>query len=443
MKFPLLLAAALLLSCGSDSTLPACTPGQSVSCAGPGGCAGQKICAADGRSYTACLCGGAAPDAGVTSDGAASPDVSPPPADATLASDVGASDIPADLPPAPPPDAPVILPFQEVAPCSSESDYTSTRTVTATALLKFSPPCVRVPRGAAVTFMMNFASHPLKRSMSRGDVVNNPIKDTSTGTEATFLFERVGFFGFYCALHGASDNGNNMAGVVWVTDKAPPPPDAGGGGFGALHVVPSVRDFGPVAVGASSDTFTFSVTNTGAGPLGGLAVNVNGADFVAPAADNRCAGVFVLPPGNTCTVGVQFKPGSAGLKSGSIIASAGGQTVTASLTGTGRSPARLIMAPSAAMLAGQVGQTGAPVTFNVANEGDVSTAAVSGALGGTDAGSFAITNNTCLAPLAKGATCTMSVALKAASPGTKSATLTVSSPIGGMATATLTGAVTP
>ena len=56
-----------------------CTPGQSVACVGPGGCAGGQACNADGTAYAACDCGGstdagsddsdatgAAPDADVT-----------------------------------------------------------------------------------------------------------------------------------------------------------------------------------------------------------------------------------------------------------------------------------------------------------------------------------------------------------------------------------------
>jgi len=69
-----------------------------------------------------------------------------------------------------------------------------------------------------VKFMMAFASHPLKPSAMRGDTANNPIKETTTGTEASFTFDKTGFFGFFCTIHGAADNGNNMAGVVWVTD---------------------------------------------------------------------------------------------------------------------------------------------------------------------------------------------------------------------------------
>lgn len=108
--------------------------------------------------------------------------------------------------------------FTDVAPCSAEGDYMKVTTITATQLLKYSPACVQVKKGTAVKFMMNFASHPLKPSAMRGDAANNPIKETTTGMEASFTFDKTGFFGFFCTIHGASDNGSNMAGVVWVTD---------------------------------------------------------------------------------------------------------------------------------------------------------------------------------------------------------------------------------
>lgn len=41
---------------GADKSL-ACVPGQSDSCAGPSGCSGAQVCAADGASYDECVCG--------------------------------------------------------------------------------------------------------------------------------------------------------------------------------------------------------------------------------------------------------------------------------------------------------------------------------------------------------------------------------------------------
>jgi len=62
------LALAIVASptaCSSKS----CTPGQSVACTGPGGCAGGQVCNADGTGYEACACG--ATDSGTPNDSSA------------------------------------------------------------------------------------------------------------------------------------------------------------------------------------------------------------------------------------------------------------------------------------------------------------------------------------------------------------------------------------
>jgi hypothetical protein len=73
-------AAACVAACGGgggsqapDASNPqACVPGQSIACAGPAGCSGDQICAADGSGYGACQCeAGPGPDGG-TGDAAQS-----------------------------------------------------------------------------------------------------------------------------------------------------------------------------------------------------------------------------------------------------------------------------------------------------------------------------------------------------------------------------------
>jgi hypothetical protein len=210
-------------------------------------------------------------------------------------------------------------------------------------------------------------------------------------------------------------------------------------GMGTLTVTPQAHSFGPIAIGATSDSFSFLVSNAGSGPVRSFVVNLNGPDFIAPMVDDKCALVTTLAAGASCAVGVRFKPVSRGIKSGSLVASGDGQTVTATLTGTGQSVAQLLISPMAQMFAGQIGKEGQPIHFTIANAGDVATGALTVAIGGTDAVAFKIVSNSCLAPLAFGASCTVGVSMNASSAGTKVAVLTVSSSVGGMATASLTG----
>jgi plastocyanin len=105
--------------------------------------------------------------------------------------------------------------FMSVAPCSAETDYMSTGTITASGI-SYSPKCVKVSKGGSVKFMMDFTIHPLRASKMRGNTTSNPIKDTDTGMESTVTFPDAGFFAFYCNVHGPADDGKNMAGVIWV-----------------------------------------------------------------------------------------------------------------------------------------------------------------------------------------------------------------------------------
>lgn len=68
---------ASILACGStEPTAATCVTGQSIACAGPGGCSGSQICKSDG-TYDACNCGQPNPDGGTT-DGSTTTDGSAP-----------------------------------------------------------------------------------------------------------------------------------------------------------------------------------------------------------------------------------------------------------------------------------------------------------------------------------------------------------------------------
>jgi len=53
----LLALAHTLLSCSSSGDQTACSPGQSIQCAGALGCVGVQLCNSDGTSYGDCTCG--------------------------------------------------------------------------------------------------------------------------------------------------------------------------------------------------------------------------------------------------------------------------------------------------------------------------------------------------------------------------------------------------
>jgi plastocyanin len=107
--------------------------------------------------------------------------------------------------------------FTAVDPCPTEADYDAGTAISfPSGGLNYSPKCLKVSRGATVTFSGTFSSHPLRKSAMRGNTTSNPIVDTDTGTSTTVTFPASGFYAYYCLYHGLDSSGDNMAGVVWV-----------------------------------------------------------------------------------------------------------------------------------------------------------------------------------------------------------------------------------
>jgi plastocyanin len=112
--------------------------------------------------------------------------------------------------------------FMAVEPCKAATAYTTTGTEIDFDMgsnTLYVPSCLKVTKGASVSFVSkgaDFATHPLEPSKKRGDITNNPIKETMTGTMASFTFPAAGYFAYYCKNHGFSDDGSFMAGVIWV-----------------------------------------------------------------------------------------------------------------------------------------------------------------------------------------------------------------------------------
>jgi plastocyanin len=74
--------------------------------------------------------------------------------------------------------------------------------------LTFSPKCILVAPGTAVSFEGDFTMHPLSPTVGTG----NPITHTATGTTASFTFDAAGAFGYQCDVHF----GSGMCGAVYV-----------------------------------------------------------------------------------------------------------------------------------------------------------------------------------------------------------------------------------
>ncbi len=94
---------------------------------------------------------------------------------------------------------------------------TGDRTITfgGAAGLKFSPSCMIVTAGQAVTWSGDFSSHPLVAGeyMGTGGSASNPIPSKSSGTaNVVVTFATPGLYPYFCNFHASS----SMTGAVWV-----------------------------------------------------------------------------------------------------------------------------------------------------------------------------------------------------------------------------------
>lgn len=117
-------------------------------------------------------------------------------------------------------------------------------------------------------------------------------------------------------------------------------PIGGTGAVNALALAPSGLSFAPQGIGGSSGAQTATLTNPGPSPI-----EVDAASVTGPGADqfrlaDSCVGTR-LEPGQSCGLAVRFVPDSEGSKSATLRVLAGGQRLSASLSGTAFAAARV------------------------------------------------------------------------------------------------------
>jgi hypothetical protein len=207
-----------------------------------------------------------------------------------------------------------------------------------------------------------------------------------------------------------------------------------------ISISPSTHPFGNVAIGATSSSMTFVVTNPAGishGPLDTSLTGAHAGDFTITS--DQCDGM-TLAPAASCSISVAFAPTSAGSRAG-VLQVTGGGTVTAALAGTGfHPPAQLRVTPATLDFGGILVGTSATHSFTVENIGG----SASGALTLTRTGSttFTLESNTCAgASLAPAASCTFVVRFTPQTGGgiTRSATVDIAGAIGGTASVMLFG----
>ena len=195
----------------------------------------------------------------------------------------------------------------------------------------------------------------------------------------------------------------------------------------ALALSTTTYDFGAMAVGGHSPVLEITVSNAGTARTGAISVALEGptsGDFSL--AKDECSGIQ-LSGGSTCAIEVEVVPTALGLRQALLtVSEAGGDRVTATLSGTGSSSG-LSLSPTVVTF-GETA-TGAPgviKTILVRNTATLATGALTVALTGGGASAFSITRDLCsTTSLARNASCAIDVRFVPATDGSHSATLSV------------------
>ncbi len=217
--------------------------------------------------------------------------------------------------------------------------------------------------------------------------------------------------------------------------------DGRGLGAAQLSVSPASAGFDDQVLGTASGPVLFTLTNEGDVPTGALNAGLTGAGAAQFHLGASSCGGLALGPHLTCTVEVIFQPSDPDESTAALVVtgSPGGEA-RADLRGRGLAPATLTVSPGAVSFPDQlVGTAGAPAAFTFTNVGDVTSGAVTVALGGIDVGQYEMTQNGCGSPLPPKTSCAVTLLFRPTAAGNASATVAGSAMPGGIATATLVG----
>jgi hypothetical protein len=198
-----------------------------------------------------------------------------------------------------------------------------------------------------------------------------------------------------------------------------------GTGTAAASIVftPTSLTFSATLVNQSAPSQIVTVANTGGTTATLQTPTITGAastDFAITA--NTCTST--LAPSTACSLSITFTPTAAGTRSAtlSLIDSAGSQT--ASLTGTGTSPATDTLSTTTLTFAQQQLNTTSPAQqITLTNSGGVALTLIAASLSAN--ADFAIVN-ACGNSLAANSTCAITVTFTPTTTGTRTATLTLS-----------------
>jgi hypothetical protein len=212
------------------------------------------------------------------------------------------------------------------------------------------------------------------------------------------------------------------------------------GGVAALS--PSSIAFGSIANGTVSSPTTVTLTNNGTDPLTVSSVAIGGNNrFAFSTSADTCTGVAV-PIGGSCTVDAKFVPTTLGAKTATVVFTHNGSGNTSvALSGTAVPPGGVAALSPSSIAFGSIPNNtqSAPTTVTLTNNGTGPLMVSSVALGGDNRFAFAVSNNTCTAPVPVGGTCTVDVRFTPTTLGAKVASVVFSHNGSGATSVALSG----
>jgi len=191
-------------------------------------------------------------------------------------------------------------------------------------------------------------------------------------------------------------------------------------GLFTASLSPTSLNFNIVALGTTTLPKAVTLSNVGSTTIGISSISIGGVNASEYGQTNNCGSS--LAGGASCTISVSFTPSAEGAQPATLTVVDGGGTQAASLTGTGTA---VKFVPGGLNFGSQkVGTTGKAKTVTMTNLATTTLTITSIAVGGTNAGDFAQTNN-CGGSLAGGASCTITVTFTPTATGSRSGNITV------------------
>jgi FtsP/CotA-like multicopper oxidase with cupredoxin domain len=212
----------------------------------------------------------------------------------------------------------------------------------------------------------------------------------------------------------------------------------------AIQLTPGSLTFAAQNLGTTSAFQTVTLTNIGGATLTTVSVTFTGlnpGDFIRNGGGGSCGANLAV--GANCAIRVRFRPTAIGNRTANLsVTSAGFNSGTVSLSGTGAAPVATVSPTSINFGTQAVGTPSAPRPITLTNTGNVALVINSINIGGTNTGSFSQTNNCPIggAGLAPGISCTINVIFQPTRAAVRTANVTINdNAAGSPQTVTLTG----